>query len=400
MFTRSIAIALVTLSWLSVPSFAAEGDPVRPEPTVVSTTVPYTAPTTDPAKKSDETPKNVIYFIGDGTGPAAVAAGRSATVGPAGRLHVDTMPVVSFVTTHSADAAVTDSAAGGTALASGQKTLNGAVGVLPDGSPVETLCDWAQALGKSTGIMTTERITGATPASFYAHVSKRGQTIDIAAQAPTSKVDIFIGGGMGVFSEEVNGTTQRAEAEKNGYVVVDSVSALNEAVKQDKPVMALLSKDAFPPASERDFTLAELVRAAIEKLSKDDDGFFLMVEGAQIDWAAHDNQAQHMVNEFADFDMAIGEALKFANSREDTLVLMTADHETGGVTLPKAPGVEVGKLGDEGYTPSVGVAYSTGSHTGIMVPLFVAGASADHFGGVRDNTSIALTIRSLWNVHD
>lgn len=397
-----LSILATILSMIAIfPARAAEGQPPRPEPAVVSATVPYSPPADDAAvAASDATPKNVILLIGDGMGFAAVAAGRAATVGPAGTTHMDTMPVTGMVKTHSANDAVTDSAASGTAIASGKKTLNGAIGVTPDEQPVETVREWASARGKATGVVTTERITGATPAAFYAKVLKRGQTADIAAQVPGSSVDLFVGGGMGAFSEEREGTTQRAEAEKNGFLVVETLDALNEAIANDQPILALLAKDALPPSVERDYTLSAIVKAAIAKLSHDEDGFFLIVEGAQIDWAAHDNHAQHLVNEFADFDMAVGEALQFAGARNDTLVIVTADHETGGITLPKAPDVTVGRRGEDGYTPAAGVAFSSGSHTGIMVPLFAAGAGANAFGGVRDNTEIAPAIRALWDAHD
>ena len=182
--------------------------------------------------------------------------------------------------------------------------------------------------------------------------------------------------------------------------MVDSLDALKQAAAGEPRVLALLAKDALPPAAERDFTLTDLLQAALTKLSADPEGFFLMVEGAQIDWAAHDNHAQHLVNEWADLDMAVGEALRFSEAHNDTLVLVTADHETGGVTLPKAPGVTLGGAGEGEAKPSVGIAFSTGSHTGIMVPLFAAGVGAPSFAGVRDNTQIAPVIKDLWNAHD
>lgn len=342
------------------------------------------------------TPKNVILLIGDGMGfaqttLARLSLGRSDSV-----LAMDTMPYAGFVKTHPAETdgrrgVLTDSAAAATALATGHKTKNGMLGMLPDGKSVRTILEAAQLQGRSTGLVTTTTITHATPAGFAAHVPSRGDEADIAVQYLQRKVDVLLGGGEAFFlPQEAEGSKRKddrdllAEFRSAGYTVLRTREELLSA--HGDRLLGVFSKNHMetkPPEP----SLAEMTRRALTTLSRNRRGFFLMVEGGQIDFAGHANDAPNNVKQTLDFDAAIAEVLDFARRRGDTLVLVTADHETGGLAI-------IGP--SSGSTADYGLAWGTKGHSATVVPLLAEGPGAHLFSGVLDNTDIPKRIARLW----
>lgn len=323
-----------------------------------------------------EPPKamNVIYFIGDGTALPQVYAGMLAT---RQELVFPKFPYIGVVDTHSASNDITDSAAGGTALASDHKTNNAMIGVNPDTIPVKTLLEVFAEKGKETGIVVTSYVTHATPASFYAKVPHRKQYEDIAVQmAENSYLNLIIGGGMKHFNQRKDSINliERMENEL-GWIVYDKLDNIDVTCKK----YAVLADDGhMPPAAKRGDFLPRAVKTALNTLDDAENGFFLMVEGSQIDFACHGNDSAWMVDEVVDFSQAIQIALDYAEEHGNTLVVVTADHETGGLTLPDKKGK---------YT-NVSFCYSTGSHTCLPVMVYAYGPGAEQFTGWMQNTAI------------
>ena len=327
-------------------------------------------------KETPEPPKalNVIYFIGDGTALPQVYAGMLAT---RQELVFPKFPYIGVVDTHSASNDITDSAAGGTALASDHKTNNAMIGVNPDTIPVKTLLEVFAEKGKETGIVVTSYVTHATPASFYAKVPHRKQYEDIAVQmAENSYLNLIIGGGMKHFNQRKDSINliERMENEL-GWIVYDKLDNIDVTCKK----YAVLADDGhMPPAAKRGDFLPRAVKTALNTLDDAENGFFLMVEGSQIDFACHGNDSAWMVDEVVDFSQAIQIALDYAEEHGNTLVVVTADHETGGLTLPDKKGK---------YT-NVSFCYSTGSHTCLPVMVYAYGPGAEQFTGWMQNTAI------------
>lgn len=325
-------------------------------------------------------PKNVILMIGDGMGIAQVYAGMTAN---GGNLFLQNFKCVGWAKTHSSDNYITDSAAAGTALASGTKTYNGAIGVDPAGNAVRNVRELAEDMRKATGVVSTSAITHATPASFVAHVPKRSTYEDIAADFLKTNVDVFIGGGYKHFHERKDGRDLVLELKNKGYQVLSNIDSI-AAVRSGK-LAGLTAPEHNGRYSERGNMLEKATKTALNILSRDKDGFFLMVEGSQIDWGGHQNNMSYIVGEMLDFDQTIGIALAFAARNKETLIVVTADHETGGLSIKE------GNLS----TGMVRGAFSGGSHTGIVVPVLAFGPGAEQFTGFMENSEIADKIRKL-----
>lgn len=284
-------------------------------------------------------PKNVILFIGDGMGVAQrmVAETYSKKTG-GGSLAINTMPNHSTTTTHSASSLVTDSAAAVTAIACGEKTNNGMLGLSPDGRRLESCAEVAKKSGKRVGIVTSVTINHATPAGFYAHRPHRSHLYEIGLQLTESGFDVFMGGGLaGKYDGEKGNVYEIAKA--NGYVVAEGRSGF-DAISAIAPGTAKVwwrgGEQALPYAIDvepGDDTprLPEITRRSIELLG--DDGFFLMVEGGRIDFAGHDNDGAANLLDTLEFDRAVAVALDYQKTHPDTLVIVTGDHETGGMSL-------------------------------------------------------------------
>ena len=319
-------------------------------------------------------PKNIILFIGDGMGAAQVFAGITAN---GGELNIQNMPFVGFSKTQSADDYVTDSAAGGTALSSGKKTTNGTIGLDAYGNKVTTILEYAERNNKATGMVSTSAITHATPASFIAHQPSRNMYEQIAGDFMNTDIDLFIGGGADFFMKRVDGRDLLQELRDKGYRTAYNMQEIEPVTEGKLAVLTAVGHNAG--YRDRGDMLPQATSKAIEVLSNaDSKGFFLMVEGSQIDWGGHQNDASYNTGEVLDMDKAVGEAIKFAIEDRRTLIIVTADHETGGMS------VNEGDM-SKGY---VKAAYTTGDHTGIMVPVFAIGPGAEEFTGVYENTEI------------
>ena len=333
--------------------------------------------------KKEETPEppkavNVIYMIGDGMALPQVYA---AMVASREEMTFSQFPYIGVVDTHSASNDITDSAAGGTALASDHKTKNAMIGMNPDTIPMMTVFDALGELGKETGIVVTSYVTHATPAAFYAEVPHRKQYEEIAVQmAENPYLNLIIGGGMRYFNERTDSLNlvERMENEL-GWKVYDTLADIDVTCKK-YAVMA--DKNHMPHAAERGDFLPRAVKTALKTLDGAENGFFLMVEGSQIDMACHAHDSVWMMDEMMDFDYAVKVALDYAKEKGNTLVVVTADHETGGLTLPDP----------QGHYTNVTFNYSTGSHTCLPVMVYAYGPGAEQFTGWMQNNELKAKI--------
>jgi alkaline phosphatase len=317
--------------------------------------------------------KNIILMIGDGMGLSQVSASYTATKG---QMNISRAQYIGLSKTSSADHYITDSGAGGTALSTGKKTINESIGVDEKGIPQPTILEIAEKNGLSTGLIATSSITHATPASFIAHEISRTENCDIANDFIHSGIDIFIGGGKKFFEDPTKGNISEAlRSEK--YSIVYSLDSINP----DDPnnIGCLAADDNLPKISNgRGNFLPRATNLALKKLSRNDKGFFIMIEGSLIDWGGHNNDIQYVLDETIDFDRAIGEAFRFADENPGTLVIVTADHETGGLSI----------VDGNPDTGEVIAHFSTTNHTSVMVPVYTYGAGAESFAGIYENTEL------------
>ncbi|MDR0953822.1 MAG: alkaline phosphatase [Rikenellaceae bacterium] len=323
--------------------------------------------------------KNIIFLIGDGMGLVQVNAAMLSHAEP---LAIERAQFVGLQKTYSATNKVTDSAASGTALATGTKTYNGAIGVGPDTARLTSVLEKAAAKGLSTGLVATYRITHATPAAFIGHVPHRDMEEQIATDFLKTDITLFIGGGRNQFEQRRDGQNLSDSLKAKGYQVVYTPEAL-DSIESGK-VAALLADSHLPDilGGRDSLYLSTSTAKALDILSQNDNGFFLMIEGSMIDGGGHDNNIDKVIAEALDFDRAVAEAFDFADRHPGTLVVVTADHETGGLTLPEnGNGVEY--------------LFSTGNHTGSMVPVYSYGAYAGCFTGIMENTDIPTRMAEL-----
>lgn len=388
--------------------------------------------------------KNVIFMIPDGFS-ASFATNYRWFKGEESLL--DSM-LVGMHRTHSADSEVTDSAAAGTAMATGKKTNNGMISTSPDGKELRTILEAAEDAGKSSGLVATSTITHATPAVFASHVASRSDEADIAPQLLDNDVDVILGGGKKYFPEEL-----LRKAKKNGYKMAFDRESLDQSKKAGK-LIGLFADEGMAPELDRDETdqpsLAEMTSAALDVLKKDKDGFFLMIEGSQIDWAGHAHDAAWAMKDAEAFEEALAEALAFAKRDRNTLIVVAGDHDTGGMSVGGYgvydANVEVlrnvtasgafmaGKL-DEGrnnaaevvkeYTgidltdeeeqmirtaakPDIAingvvseralVGWTSTQHTGVDVPLYAYGPGSHLFAGLNQNTDLPVLMAKAMKI--
>jgi len=329
---------------------------------------------------AQKNPKNVIFLIGDGMGIAQVYAGMVAN---GNHLELERCTYSGFSKTYSSNKFTTDSGAGGTALACGVKTKNGMIGMNPDSVAVQSILELASKNSLSTGIVVACAVTHATPASYIAHQINRDMYEEIATDYLKTNIDVFIGGGRKYFEDRTDNRNLTNELKAKNYQIAYN---LNDVKKTKTGKLAgLLYDDQNPGMPERGTMLPDATQTAITILSTNKKGFFLMVEGSQIDWAAHDNNTQQIIKEMLDFDQTIGKALDFAKKDGNTLVIITADHETGGMTILD------GKFGSD----MLKAAFITKSHSGVPVPIFAYGPGAENFSGFMENISFKGKIEKL-----
>jgi alkaline phosphatase len=322
--------------------------------------------------------RNVILLIGDGLGISHITAGMIRQDKP---LAIEQLPVTGLHKPHAYDDLITDSAAGATAFATGVKTRNGTLGLNPEGQPVKNILEEAKANGYATGLVTTATLVHPTPAAFLAHLPMRNQYEAVAQQYLKTEVDLFIGGGLKYFlPEDASGESVWQQLLKKGYnlssyregslmeIPLDFTRKFGYFTAEGEPLKVGEGRDYLPLASR-------LAPRFLQQTSRD--GFFLMIEGAQIDWASHQNDQEYLVEEVLDFDRAVEEAMRFAQRNRETLVIVTADHETGGYSI------------QPGSKPDALIAgFSGDSHTGSLIPVLAYGPGSELFRGVYDNTAI------------
>ena len=330
-------------------------------------------------------PKNVILLISDGTGLTQISSAFFFKESSPNYARFNT---IGLINTSSSREDVTDSAAGATAFACGVKTYNGAIGVADDSTDVRNLVEIASLRNIKTGMIATSSITHATPASFYAHTLNRGSAEKIAEQLVSSEIDFFAGGGLQFFNNRKDGQNLLHTLNEKQFVI-DTVAITDiSKIRSNQKVGFLLAKDAMLPTAEgRGDFLPKATELAIQFLSKDKSGFFMMAEGSQIDWGGHANDAPYLVSELIDFDEVIGKALDYAEKDGNTLVIVTSDHETGGFTLSaKKKTSEDGKEYSD-YS-EIGMSFSTTGHSAALIPVFAYGPGSEEFAGIYENTNI------------
>ena len=315
---------------------------------------------------ANEPIKQVIFIIGDGMGLNQMCKLDSPN-------HFERANYIGLSKTYSASHKVTDSAAGGTALACGVKTNNGMLGMNADSVAVNSILTILGEQGFSTGIVASCRINHATPASYYAHQINRGMDAEILEDLYANGPEVFVAGGNKLLSIE--------KLEKAGYKYVNNIGDLQ--AQENGKVACVLATEDMPNALERGNEITLGTAEAIRLLEKNEKGFFLMIEGSQIDWAGHGNNADYMLAEMQDINKVIGLCFDYADANPGTLVIITADHETGGTTI-------VGENKDYKYT--------TGDHTGAMVPVYSYGTGAENFSGIFENTTFKDKILNLMQV--
>lgn len=324
-----------------------------------------------------ERPKNIILMIGDGMSIAQITAALYTTKDP---FHLEKFPVIGLHKTQSYSDLVTDSAAGATAFACGEKTFNNAIGVGKDTLPLYTIVEEAQDHGLATGLVTTTTIVHATPASFIAHEANRVYYENIALDMSQANVDLLIGGGQKFFERREDERNLNKEMRIKGYrvesyfnknldrVALGEIDKLIYFTADDAPLGVQQGRDYLPFA-------AKFAPLFLERRSEK--GFFLMIESGQIDWGGHSNEGTRVVSEVLEFNRAIEGVLRYAAADKETLVIVTADHETGGLAInPKS---KPGKLK---------LKFTTNGHTPQLVPVFAYGPMSHLFSGIYENTAI------------
>ena len=322
----------------------------------------------EPAR--DNEVRNVILMIGDGMG---LEQASCAWVLNHGKLNLDNFPFTGLSRTYCTDNLITDSGAGGTAIAAGQKTAYNHVGVAPDGSDLSSLLVRAREKGKKTGIAVTCHYADATPCDFCCHNECRDNHEDLIADYLECGVDYLSGGGTDWFTvKRTDGRNILEELSSVGYnVALTEEELLNASL----PVFGVLSPDNLPPAKERGDLFRHSVTRGLELLSESENGFVMMVEGSSIDDWLHGNNLEKAMEEILDFDRTIGDVLEWAAADGHTLVVVMADHATGCITL------QDGNL-EEGV---VGVHFASESHNGIAVPVYAWGPGSEAFTGIKEN---------------
>lgn len=325
--------------------------------------------------------KNVILMIGDGMSLMHVYTAWAAN---RGKLWLENAQATGLSKTWAVKKLVTDSGSGGTSLATGVKTVYHAVGVDPEGKPLTSLVDVAKELGKDAGMAVTCRLWDATPCDFCCHNIDRDKEEELVGDYPTSGVDFVFGGGAQKFTNRKDGRDIFKELQKKGYHVSRTLDDFFAYDKNSRIFAVPYDKDT-PLPDERGDLLARASMKGISLMNQNKNGFFMMIEGSQLDDYGHFNQLDMLMKETLDFDQTVGEVMKWAAKDGETLVVVTADHETGGLTL-------VNGNKDEGR---VECCFSSKDHTGAMVPVYAFGPGAENFTGIFENTDVFKKIKKL-----
>ncbi len=346
----------------------------------------YTYPTpyavTPLASPQGETVKNVILMIGDGMSLAHIQCAWTCN---RGQLWLENAPVLGLSQTPIANRLIADSGSGGTAMAIGQQTVYHAVGVDKDGTPYPSLIDLAHDKGLATGITVTCRLWDATPCDFLCHNIDREEEQLLVGQFPDSPVDYVFGGGAQMFRPEgrEDGRDIFNELQEKGYTIIHDYDAFL-SYEGGKAWGVPFDVDTPLPAERKDM-LAQTALKEMNLMTRNDNGFFLMVEGSQLDDYGHFNDIALLMEETLDFDQTVGAVMQWAAHDGETLVIVTADHETGGLAL----------LGGDLASGTVEVKFTTDDHSGVMVPVYAFGPQAEQFSGFMKQTEIFNKIKNI-----
>ena len=338
----------------------------------------------DDIQKSEPQVRNIILMIGDGMGVAQIYAGYTVNKG---KLNLEKASYIGFSKTSSANNYITDSGAGATAISTGHKTNNEHIGIDEKGIIRKTILESAEEKGLSTGIVVTCPITHATPAAFYGHQNSRFEYEKLAKDIVHSGIDIFIGGGSINFEKRTDSLNYSDSLRKKGYLIVYDLDSIQPDISK-KTGCFVTDEDLRPVFQGRGNYLQKAAHIAMNILGKNKNGFFMMIEGSQIDWGGHKNNTEYITGEMVDFDRAVGEVFTYADRHPGTLVIVTADHETGGMAL----------VGGDIRSGKIEAKYSTNMHTGVMVPVFAYGTGAEEFAGIYENTEIYYKMMKLLNL--
>lgn len=410
MKTLSAAIALAILAGCAGSSTPTSSSTPTIQPTLTPEPTPTEMPLEKPSSLEDSRVRNIILFIGDGMGEHHRLAATWLSQGQEGLLEMDAMTYSGWAMTNSAYDQVTDSAASATAIATGVKTANNRIGIDTQGRHLTTILEHAHELGMATGMITTVQMSHATPAAFTSHVQSRDDMFKISAQMMDAGVNVLMGGGENVFlpkgvegcysdpGKRTDGRNLIDEAIDTGYMYIclpEEFYSLDPSTTSH--LLGLFADEEL----HRPYlpSLAEMTEVAISILNQDPDGFFLMVEGGQIDWASHGWNAVDAMGDTLGLDEAIAVAKEFAEEEHNTLLIVTADHETGGMKLKLLPeGLTGGR--DEFVMPdetAFKVSWSTSSHTDADVLTTAQGPGAELLVGRYENTYIYEVMRTaLW----
>jgi alkaline phosphatase len=340
---------------------------------------------------------SIILMIGDGMGYNHIELANLVEYGTTDNLTMEKLPYLISIRTNNVENKITDSAAAVTAIATGYKTYNGYIDVDINGDNLTNILEIAQSMNKSTGVIATSAVNHATPAGFMSHTSSRYADAEIISQIIESKVDVILGGGTSYFSvDQIN--TMLSYGYNISYTR-DQLLSTNSS-----KILGLFASVHLPEEEYRNITLvpslAEMTIKALDVLSKNENGFFMMVEGSQIDWGAHDNDKVYVALETIAFDYAVQVAYDYVQTHENTILIVTADHETGGLqiisnnldnTLPIQLGTEEQKREQRIVRANeITVSWSSTDHTAAYVPLYAYGTPFDDLenGILIENTDI------------
>lgn len=332
-------------------------------------------------------PKNIIIMIGDGMGVPQIAL-MQYRVKNGTPFYLDSFPVVGLQKTHSFSHVITDSGAASTAMSTGRKTYNNAIGLGPDTLPRTNLMELAEQKGIQTGVVVTSSVVNATPAGFVCHQIFRGFSEEIASEYVKHDIDVIIGGGKDYFDKRYTDDRDLTEEMKTkGYNVQTyygkNFSEKFKNIEEDKVLFFTGKRDPVQRNQGRDY-FPNAVEATMEFLAKKDEGFLVMAEGSQIDFAGHRTNGEYLIYELMDFHEAIRNAYQFAKNNQETLVLVTGDHECGGLYFEKCK-----------PTNKPVFSFQRNKHTAQMVPVFAFGPGSEMFNGIYDNTEIFQKIKHL-----
>ena len=325
--------------------------------------------------QNENTPSRIILVIGDGMGLTQISS--LYELGKLERSNFERFEHIGLLKNNASSHRITDSAAGATAYACGVKTYNGAIGMDRDSVSVKNIVEILPDQHWNTGLIATSSITHATPASFFSHVKLRGEQDAIASQMHKSNIDFFAGGGKRFFEQRPDGVNYSDSLRLNGFDISYSLDKV--MAETTNKLGFILADEGLPKMLEnRGNFLTDATQMALEHLQKDEKNFFLMVEGSQIDWGGHQNSPDYIITEMMDFDKTLGVILDFAEKDGNTLVLVTADHETGGFALSS---------NNNNYNDVKGT-FSTGGHTATMIPIFAYGPGSERFNGIYENYKV------------